>query len=59
MVQIDTISNKSKYSHSVIIDLTTIDAKNIYAKLSPYYPHGNIPIPNTPKKVCRSVNEVW
>lgn len=59
MVQIDTISNKSKYSNSVVIDLTTRDTTDIYAKLSPYYPHGNIPIPNTPKEVFCSVNEVW
>lgn len=59
MVQIDTISNKFNYSNSVVIDLTTRDVTYIYAKLSPYYPHGNIPIPNTPKEVFRSVNEVW
>lgn len=59
MVQIDTVSNKFKYSNSLVVDLTTRDKTDIFAKLSPYYPHGNIPIPNTPNKVFHSINEVW
>lgn len=61
MIQIDTISNKFKYSNSnmFVIDLTTKSGENIFAKLSPYYPHGNIPVPNTPNVVFRSVYEVW
>lgn len=58
MVQIDTTSNKFKYSNTFVVDLTTRDGEDIFAKLSPYYLHRDIPIPNTPKVVLRSVNEV-
>lgn len=59
MVQIDTTSNKFKYSNTFVVDLTTRDGEDIFAKLPPYYLHRDIPIPNTPKVVLRSVNEVW
>lgn len=59
MITIDTKQNLNKYKNEIIVDLTTIQNGNKFNKLSPYYPHGGIPIPNTPNLQLDSVNEVW
>lgn len=59
MIAIDIKENLSKYSNAVVVDLTTIDGRNAFRKLSPYYPHGGILIPNTPNQTLNSVSEVW
>ena len=59
MIIIDLKENLCKYQNSIIIDITTINRGNTFAKLSSYYPHGGIPIPNTPNQYLSSVNKVW
>jgi len=54
MIIIDTPTNIKEYSNTIVIDLT--QTRN---KLSPFYPHGDIPILNTPNLCSNSVNEVW
>lgn len=54
MIKIDTPTNMKEYSNAIVIDLT--QARN---KLSPYYPHGDIPIQHTSNQRYNSVNEVW
>lgn len=53
------ILNQYQWKHSIVVDLTTINRYNPFAKLSPYYPHGDIPILNSPYLLSNSVNEVW
>lgn len=59
IIIINTKTNLSQYPNAILIDMTTIDEKNAFSKLSPYYPHGEIPIPNTHNLCLNSVNEVW
>lgn len=59
MIVIDKKTNLHVWKHVLIVDLTTTNRLNIFAKLSPYYPHGGIPINYSPYLVCKSVNEVW
>lgn len=54
MIVIDNVENLRKYMGKVYIDLT-----NRFNKLSPYFNHGGIPIPNTPKVEMNSVSAVW
>lgn len=58
-MEIDIRENLHKYQNAIIVDLTIIGKVNIFNRLSPYYPHGGIPIPNTPNLCLSSVNEVW
>lgn len=53
------ILNQYQWKHSIVVDLTTINRYTPFAKLSPYYPHGDIPILNSPYLLSNSVNEVW
>lgn len=53
------ILNQYQWKNSIVVNLTTINRYNPFAKLSPYYPHGNIPILNSPYLRLNSVNEVW
>ncbi len=43
---------------AVIIDITS-RAKDVYGKLSPFYPHGDIPIPFTEGMTATCVEGVW
>lgn len=53
------ILNQYQWKNSIVVDLTTINRYNPFAKLSPYYPHSDIPILNSPFLRLNSVNEVW
>lgn len=53
------ILNQYQWKNSIVVDLTTINRYNPFAKLSPYYPHSDIPILNSPYLLSNSVNEVW
>ena len=59
MIKIDIKENVDKYSNVVIVDITGINERNEYCRLSPFYPHGDIPLPNTPNEKAESVNDVW
>lgn len=48
---------KSKYPGAIILDVTS---RSTYAKkLSPFYPHGNIPIPFSNGATAMSVEGIW
>ena len=51
--------NQYQWKNSIVVDLTTINRYNPFAKLSPYYPHSDIPILNSHYLRLNSVNEVW
>lgn len=61
-----TVENRRKKIASVeklwpgamIIDVTSRGATP-WVRLSPFYPHGNIPIPNTPSETAQSVEGLW
>lgn len=59
MIKIDLNLNLSLYCDAIIIDMTAINKQNLFSRLSPYYPHGGIPIPNSPDLYVNSINEVW
>lgn len=41
------------------IDVTSSSDQLTYQKFSPFYPHGNIPIPGMPGKYAQSVEGIW
>lgn len=47
-----------KYPNAKFVDVTS-KAKNSLVKLSPFYPHGNIPIPFTEDTKGMSVEGIW
>ncbi len=51
-------SIKKKYPEAVIIDVTS-HAKDEYKQLSPFYPHGQIPIPDSDGWMGTSVEGIW
>lgn len=51
-------SFEKKYPGAVIIDVTS-HAKDEYKQLSPFYPHGSIPIPDSDGWMGTSVEGIW
>ncbi len=49
---------KTKYPNAIICDVTS-KSDNGLVKLSPFFPHGNIPIPFTENCVGMSVEGIW
>lgn len=49
---------KEKYPNAVIADVTS-KATNDLIKLSPFYPHGEIPIPFSKNQFAMSVEGIW
>lgn len=47
-----------KYPDAVIIDVTS-QGEGEWLKLSPFYPHGGIPIPFSPGMTSKSVEGIW
>jgi hypothetical protein len=48
-----------KYPNALILDITS-KGEQPWVKLSPFYPHGNIPIPPYPSNYCAmSVEGIW
>lgn len=47
------------YPNADILDITSSSDKRYARLLSPFYPHGNIPIPNTPSIKATCVEAVW
>lgn len=48
---------RKQYPNAIILDLTS---KSVWAqKLSPFYPHGGIPIPNSDGMTGASVEGIW
>ncbi|MCS7084500.1 MAG: hypothetical protein RMM53_01955 [Bacteroidia bacterium] len=46
------------FPEASIIDVTS-RAKDRFVRLSPFYPHGNIPVPEWPGKTAMSVEGIW
>ena len=49
---------RREYSNPVIIDVTS-KATDDFVRLSPFYPHGRIPVPFSPGTTAMSVESVW
>ena len=49
---------KSQYPNALIIDLTS-KSDSEFKVFSPFYPHGNIPVPFTSNKYSYSVEGIW
>jgi hypothetical protein len=49
---------EQKYPGAAIFDLTSRGAQP-WVRFSPFYPHGNIPIPFSPGQVSASVEGIW
>ena len=49
---------QKKYPNTIIADIT-IEAKNNLRRLSPLYPHGEIPIPNSGYATANSIEAIW
>src|SRR4051812_18996989 len=49
---------KKLYPNGEVIDLTS-KAKLPYVKFSPFYPHGNIPVPFSENVFAYSVEGIW
>ncbi len=47
-----------KYPHAIIADVTS-QAKDRLVRLSPFYPHGDIPVPFSEGYVAASVEGIW
>ncbi len=47
-----------KYPNAKILDITS-KGKEPWVKVSPFYPHGNIPIPFSPNHFAVSVEGIW
>lgn len=49
---------RKEYPDSVIVDVTS-HAKDSMIRLSPFYPHGGIPVPFSPGWTAMSVESIW
>jgi hypothetical protein len=61
MIYIENKKKKTllaKYPNAKIVDVTS-KATNALVKLSPFYPHGDIPIPFSNNKTAKSVEGIW
>jgi len=63
MIFIENKKKKKKtldklYSNAVLVDVTS-KGKEPFLKLSPFYPHGNIPVPFTKNIYSYSVEGIW
>lgn len=47
-----------KYPNAIIIDVTS-KGVDPFVKLSPFYPHGDIPIPFSGEETAMSVEGIW
>lgn len=59
MIILNIKGKYKEFTNTRTIDLTKINSSGVFTKLSPYYPHGDIPVPNTPHIYFKSVYEVW
>lgn len=55
--KIDNI--RKKYPNASIFDITSTSEYEILRVLSPFYPHGNIPVPGMPNLKAACVEAVW
>src|SRR5262249_45467443 len=43
---------------ATVLDVTSRGG-DLWVKFSPFYPHGGVPVPNTPGRTARSVEGLW
>lgn len=48
-----------QYPNADILDITSTSEKKYAQMLSPFYPHGNIPVPFTPGMTATCVEAIW
>lgn len=63
IIQIDSVRKAEKtlqklYPNAIYIDVTS-KATSDFVKLSPFYPHGNIPIPFSENMTAQCVEGIW
>ncbi|MCD8081727.1 MAG: hypothetical protein LUF04_15420, partial [Bacteroides sp.] len=49
---------RKQHPDAIIIDITSASETD-FRRLSPFYPHGNIPVPFTPDTTAASVEGIW
>ena len=50
---------KAEFPNADILDITSTSDKRYAQILSPFYPHGNIPIPFSPGYYATCVEAIW
>lgn len=50
---------QEQYPNADILDITSVSEKRYAQMLSPFYPHGNIPVPFTPGMTATCVESIW
>lgn len=50
---------RKKYPNASILDITSNSDYDLLRVLSPFYPHGNIPIPGMPGRTATCVEAIW
>ena len=50
---------QEQYPNADILDITSASEKKYAQMLSPFYPHGNIPVPFTPGMTATCVEAIW
>ena len=50
---------QEQYPNADILDITSASEKRYAQMLSPFYPHGNIPVPFTPEMTATCVEAIW
>lgn len=50
---------QEQYPKADILDITSTSEKKYAQMLSPFYPHGNIPVPFTPGMTATCVEAIW
>ncbi len=50
---------REQYPNADILDITSASDKKYAQMLSPFYPHGNIPVPFTPGMTATCVEAIW
>lgn len=53
------IKVREQYPTTDILDITSASEKRYAQMLSPFYPHGNIPVPFTPGMTATCVEAIW
>src|SRR5581483_9836811 len=56
--RISTNTLKQRYGNAHIIDVTS-RGEEPWVRFSPFYPHGGIPVPNSPGTSAQSVEGLW
>lgn len=53
------VIEKAKEDGYIVVDVTSTSADATFQKFSPFYPHGNIPVPGLENTFSESVEGIW